>query len=255
MNRSDWPDCSACQATFGSHIDPDCYICEGTGKMCPVCKGMAYVRDDQDKLVPCRCGLAARRASKSLAEVSTLQGQLLECSFRNFDLQKATGATEAYRAAAAWAKNPEGWLVIWSRIKGNGKSHLGAAAANHLNANGHLAVMITAPDFLDYLKEAFQPNAPDSAPSRLRRVRESEILILDDLGVEYNKSNGGGTTWAQEQFYKLLDYRYRMRLPTLITTNVPLDRQESRLASRLQDRQLSKVVHNPAPDFRRRKQA
>jgi len=122
---------------------------------------MAYVYNDQDERVPCRCGLAARRASASLSEVSTLQGRLLHCSFNNFD-----------------------------------------------------------------------------------------------LGVEYNKANGGGTTWAQEQFYKLLDYRYRMGMPTLITTNVPLDRQESRLASRLQDHQLCKVVHNPAaPDYRRSKRA
>jgi intein/homing endonuclease len=132
-------------------------------------------------------------------------------------------------------------------------THLAAAAANYLNSNGHLVIMITAPDFLDYLKEAFRPNAPDSAPSRLRRVREAEILVLDDLGVEYNKRNGGGTTWAQEQFYKLLDYRYRMGMPTFITTNVPLDRQESRLASRMQDHQMCRVIHNPAPDYRRRK--
>ena len=46
-----------------------------------------------------------------------------------------------------------------------------------------------------------------------------KLLILDDLGKEYRTASG----WAENQFDALLRTRFNYGLPTIITTNVPIE--------------------------------
>jgi DNA replication protein DnaC len=75
-------------------------------------------------------------------------------------------------------------------------------------------------------------------------VRQAELLILDDLGSE-NPSQ-----WAGEKLFQLLNYRYSHRLPTVITTNVDLDRLDGRIRSRMLDEELMRQARITAPDYR-----
>jgi DNA replication protein DnaC len=77
------------------------------------------------------------------------------------------------------------------------------------------------------------------------QLRTIPLLILDDLGAE------SPTPWANEKLYQLFNHRYTHRLPTVITTNVELDRLDPRIRSRLVDRDLTRIVSMNLPDFRR----
>jgi DNA replication protein DnaC len=59
-----------------------------------------------------------------------------------------------------------------------------------------------------------------------------DLLVIDDLGAEK------GTEWVVEQLYRIVDYRYRMCLPLVVTTN--LSGREIR--DRFGDRILSRLV-------------
>jgi DNA replication protein DnaC len=217
---------------------------------CPTCAGLGWLRPDLPfdhphwgQLVPCdACGLVHRRRIARFDRYASRRGRALRQSFDNFCLfGPAAPATPAFNAALAFAANPAGWLVIHGPM-GNGKSHLAAAIANHLLHQARTPTLfITAPDLLHGLRAEVR----DAAPSELLDVaRQAPVLVLDDLGAER------WTAWAEEQIFLLLDYRYRLELPTVILTNQALDRFPGRIYSRLGDRTLCRVVENPAPDYR-----
>ena len=202
----------------------------------------------QNKLVPCpACGVVAKRAIARFKRYSSLNGRAQRQKFNNFSLEgSAREATEAFNAALLFAKDPQGWLVLCGP-NGNGKSHLAAAIANYLmNEKAIPTLFLTVPDFLESLRETFRSNGDgvNEYGPRFRAAREAPVLILDDLGAEKR------TGWAQEILFLILDYRYRMELPTVVITNLALESLPPRIGSRLADRRFSKVVFNPATDYR-----
>jgi len=212
--------------------------------------GYVYSSSQGGVVVPCSCDLVYRRQSQSLVAVSALRGRLLECSFKNFVLEgKAREATKPFNAVVRWAREPTGWLVLYGG-KGNGKTHLAAAAANHLIARGRPVLFVNVPEFLDWLRESYsRPSFDDTEGTFTRRfelVRDAPVLVLDDLGAESD------TPWANEKLYILLNYRLEMRQPTMITSNLRFEDFPGRLRSRLGEVGFSVLVHNPAPDYRLR---
>src|SRR5947199_310295 len=80
--------------------------------------------------------------------------------------------------------------------------------------------------------------------SRLQTIKGFPVLILDDWGAHSD------TPWADEQLYLILNFRTERVLPTVITTNVPLESLEPRIESRLRNRHLSTVIEIIAEDYR-----
>lgn len=164
--------------------------------------------------------------------------------FINYSLEEEEALTKAFKKAVDFATYPQGWLVLEGKY-GSGKTHLSAAIANVRLAQGEQVVFITVPDLLDYLRSAYAPNAEDTYDSLFDRVKNAYLLILDDLGAE-NPSQ-----WAQEKLFQLLNHRYVNRMPTVITTNVELDRIDGRIRSRMVDPDLCSFHKLNVPDYRR----
>lgn len=187
---------------------------------------------------------------KQLQRVSQL-GALHACTFDSF-IPEGHGLTPdkqrnlrmAYNHALAYAQEPDGWLLLKGGY-GCGKTHLAAAIANHRLTLGHPALFISTPDLLDHLRAAYAPTAATSYDERFEQVRNTPLLILDDLGTQTNSE------WAQEKLYQIFNHRYNARLPTVITTNEELEAIEIRIRSRMVDPSVVHVVHIAAPDFRR----
>ena len=82
--------------------------------------------------------------------------------------------------------------------------------------------------------------------SGFEQIRSVYLLIIDDLGAEQS------TPWATEKLYQIFNHRYNLRLPTVITTNIDLDRLDPRICSRLCDPDLCRHVFMQCGDYRMR---
>lgn len=206
------------------------------------------------RLQPCACRSATlvQLARQRLFELSHLD-RLADRTFENFREQghKKAQLTEqdkhslaaAKTAAEAFARRPEGWLLLEGGY-GCGKTHLAAAIANQAVSQGILTLFITVPDLLDFLRFAFS-DPETTFEERFEEVRTVDLLVLDDFGTQ------NATPWAQEKLFQIMNYRYINKLPTVITTNLLLDQIESRIRSRLQDETFVRRVRITAPDYRR----
>lgn len=226
---------------------------------CPHCHGKGYIREDVEidhpnfgKLFPCVCRLPEIEADQKQhqREVSSL-GPLFG---KTFDVFKPEGhaKSESQRAslrlalasAQDYAENPRGWMLLLGGY-GCGKTHLAAAIANARLAAGQPVLFVNAPDLLDHLRATFGPGSEISYDEQFDRIRNIPLLVIDDLGSE------SPTQWAQEKFYQILNHRYNAGLPTVVTTNVELERIEPRIRSRLVDMDLVRKIVIDVPDYRR----
>lgn len=206
---------------------------------------------DFGKAIPCSCREEERRQRrlKALAQMGGIEG-IERLTFATFlpegnalSLDRAQNLRRAFEAARAFALERHGWLLLTGSY-GSGKTHLAAAIANHALASGDAAVFMVAPDLLDHLRAAFSPSSETGYDALFEQVRNAPLLVLDDLGAQ------SSTPWAQEKLYQLLNHRYNLRLPTVITTNQRLEEMEPRIRSRLQDIDLVQRITILAPDFR-----
>lgn len=238
----------------------DSAAASGLGQLdCPICGGLGYVIPNVPpvdprfgKAVACTCRAAEREMARidGLLKLSQL-GALQDCTFDAF-LPDGHGLTPgkqlnlkmAYDRTLAYAQKPEGWLVLKGGY-GCGKTHLAAAIANQRIAMGHPALFVNTPDLLDHLRATFSPNSTTGYDERFEQIRNTPLLILDDLGAQSNSD------WAQEKLYQIFNHRYNGRLATVVTTNLELEAIEIRIRSRMVDPSLVQIIHIAAPDFRR----
>ena len=234
----------------------------GIGKPdCPHCEGLGYVVPDvgpEDpgfgRAVPCVCRAAEMERTRldnlmSLNQAGFLEGMTFDgfiTETGSLTANEKISLQIAKREARAFAESPAGWLLLRGGY-GCGKTHLAAAIANYRLQQGQLALFLTTPDLLDHLRGAFGPDSTVSYDERFEQVRNTPLLILDDFGTQSN------TAWAEEKLYQIINHRYALRLPTVITTNLDEDELEPRLRSRLGhvgQQGVVKLIHIRARDYR-----
>lgn len=195
-------------------------------------------------LVRCPCKLPAdrERARRKAVAASNLTPEMAAHTFETFTRKRAP---HEYDALLAFATEPHGWIALTGTF-GTGKTHLLAAVAHELLAHGRAPLYVVAPDFLGYLRKGMSggPGAHD-VEQRIEQVIAADVLLLDDLGAEHE------TGWTQEQFYRVMDGRYRAHAPTVITTNLWFDDLPDRIASRIADTRLVQQFTLTCGDYRR----
>jgi DNA replication protein DnaC len=218
--------------------------------VCPTCKGAGFLRADVPygdaffgRLLPCEC----RERQSQEHDFANLQrfsnlAPFRDKSFENFD-SRVQGVSEAYEAARKFARDPQGWLVLIGGY-GSGKTHLAAAIANEAVRRHSPSLFTVVPDLLDHLRSTFGPNSEIQYDELFEKVRNTALLVLDDLGTE------NATPWAEEKLYQIFSYRYNRMMPTVITTNRDISKIDGRIRSRMQDRALAQVVEIKAADYR-----
>jgi DNA replication protein DnaC len=132
------------------------------------------------------------------------------------------------------------------------------AIANTRLALKRQVVFRFVPDLLDYLRRSYSPDSPVRYDREFDRIKNAELLILDDLGSQ------ASTAWAEEKLYQIITHRHNGALPTVITSSVLLDdiedsntgrfdsRYSEAIASRLRDALVVVERLLTAPDFRHR---
>ena len=219
---------------------------------CPKCKGAGFLRADVPyghpnfgKPIRCECKEAEQREKRrqQLREMSNLHA-FHEQAFNTFN-PRIPGVQEAYQEAVTYAENPKGWLLLVGP-NGCGKTHLAAAIANQSLDGGAVVLFAVVPDLLDHLRAAFAPTANEVYDQLFAKMREAELLVLDDLGSQHS------SPWANEKLFQLLNYRYNMGMPTVVTANPKgLQGTDERIRSRLSDASLVIKVHLDRANDRR----
>lgn len=235
----------------------------GDRNVCSSCGGAGYLRYDVPvghplfgQVVPCRCREAElrMRERRRLMTLSGLRPAMRRMTFESYDpampspcpegaQTQRPGAEEARNAAQSFAANPDGWLYIEGSY-GTGKTHLLAAISWTLIERQIGALYIVVPDLLTRLRETFDARAEESLASRMERIRDADVLLLDDLGAEK------GSTWATEQLFNLVNDRYLSEAPMVVSSNLAPEAIGGRLGSRLADLDLVTHVTVEGPDYR-----
>jgi len=120
-------------------------------------------------------------------------------------------------------KNNHG--LLFHGKAGSGKTYLSFAIANALQKRGKAVMAISISKLLAIIKDSFDSRCEFGEASVLNAIKDAELLVLDDLGVEYK------TAWVYEKLYNIIDTRYRVNKPLIITTNYSLDALRENLAT------------------------
>ncbi|GCF09874.1 ATP-binding protein [Dictyobacter arantiisoli] len=220
--------------------------------ICPKCKGAGYLRANVNyghpnfgKPIPCDCKENERKEKRrqqlrGMSNMDAFHNQ----TFSTFSLH-TPGVQKAFNAAIEFANNPDGWLVLIGP-NGCGKTHLAASIANSSLDSGAVVLFEAVPDLLDHLRAAFAPTATEVYDQLFSKMREAELLVLDDLGSQQS------SPWANEKLFQLLNYRYNLNMPTVVTANPKgLQGVDERIRSRLADIALVTTVSmDGARDYR-----
>lgn len=138
------------------------------------------------------------------------------------------------------------WAIIAYGPPGTGKTHITTAIFNDLLCRGWSGKWFEVTEALEDVKDEFGDEERDGRTMKL--LRESELLLLDDLGAERQSD------FALERISLVLRHRYSRQMPTIITTNhdslTALDEIDRRLSSRLGGREALQINFAKRKDWR-----
>jgi DNA replication protein DnaC len=233
---------------------------------CDACGGIGWYKEavplghpSFGKLLPCACKLAEQQerqqdlAAQHLAQLASELGELADKTFERFnpewdtEARHRTSLRTARREVEAITRKGEHWLFLTGPT-GTGKSHLAAAAALSLAAQGRTTYYRSVPAMIDALRAGYRTGDFDE---RLAAICNVAVLVLDDLGAE-QASDGN-----RALLFSIINHRaLRPELITIITSNAGLDPMrnepfphiEPRIASRIKMRAV--IIPMVANDYR-----
>ncbi len=131
---------------------------------------------------------------------------------------------------------------------GVGKTMLAMAVANTLLDKHIPVIFVPTPALIGELRAAqFSDNA-FALEDKICALAKAQVVIFDDIAKEK------ATEWVQTQYYRIVDARYRRRLPTIFTSNLNFDGISDRLGdaviSRLYALTKGRQVWCEAEDYR-----
>jgi DNA replication protein DnaC len=115
---------------------------------------------------------------------------------------------------------------------GNGKTFTSACIGNALIKQNIPVICVGVISLLQRIQKTFNNHEKEGVNTILTSLDNAELLILDDLGTEKDSD------WSKSMIYQIIDSRYRLNKPVIITTNVRLSEIKYRYDIRTYDRIL-----------------
>ena len=209
---------------------------------CPICKGTGHVFENDGRIVPargrtCSCLRAAvdRLQHEALWATSNVPEKYRNATFAGFTLRDGMVMDEDPKGGDLPVSLPMGEVdrekrdqmsaiaeaplrdvtVILQGPYGAGKTYLAAALMREQVLRYGLSGYYT--NFYGYLRRVRPDGAEASEQRALRKkIRESDILILDDIGVEK------ASVFAMGELWEIIDERVGYNRATIVTANVPM---------------------------------
>lgn len=218
-----------------SHGYPENYL--DIAYTCPRCSDTGYY---QGTYCSCLTSLTAKIAAQELNR----SAQVNLCSFDTFQLSyyqghKTESGADCLRAmeiiyhfckeyAAHFTKESPSILMYGNT--GLGKTHLSLSIASAVLEKGYSVLYDSVINFLRQIEnEHF--GRDDSGNDTLSLLLSCDLLILDDLGTEFD------TPFYQSAIYNIINTRMNRCLPTIISTNMDFNgishKYDERITSRI----------------------
>lgn len=207
---------------------PETYIAADGLKHCSACGGAVQCVVEFNgikKTVPCICECdKARRQNeeneRQAAGLARRVNYLRNAGFHDEIMQEWTFANDngtnprIFEALKRYVANFNEFyndgrgLLIYGSI-GTGKTYGAACVANALIDKGVSVYMTNFSRIINELQDSF-----DRRQSKLDKLNHFDMLVIDDLGAERS------TDYTNEIIYSVIDGRYRIGKPLIITTNL-----------------------------------
>lgn len=204
-------------------IDPDysCMICQDTGFV-------------DGRMCSCLSQLQKQLAYEQLNMNVPLDGS----SFEKFSLDFYEGSAkkqmeQIYKYCTAYANNfhQHSSSLLFRGATGLGKTHLSLAIASVATDKGFGVIYGSAQSFAVTLeKERFVRQEGPSQLTTEQKLQQCDLLILDDLGMEFQSS------YVTAVIYNVINDRILSGRPTIISTNLSLKEMEGRYGARFVSR-------------------
>ena len=223
--------------------------------ICPICHNngweIVFCDDSQPYAIECKCGIRRRMIHDSRLKFASIPNSMKDVRLNNFKKtvykrpESQEMIVDVAKAVRYFLHNFESMkergigLYIYSGTKGSGKTRLVVSIANELIEKYKESVKFTTSmSVLDEIRKTWSENKSDS--DLIKSLSETDILIIDDFGVEQEKG------WINEKFYSIINGRYIDKKITIFTSNSRLDdlHYDDRITNRIKER----VLQIPFPE-------
>lgn len=224
---------------------------------CPYChdSGFEFADDGgQGTCKPCRKGCYQKMLMNNRLSFANIPESFKDMRIDSFKTDIYTTqnsrntADMALKAVKYWLHNFDGMrgrgmgLYLHSGTKGSGKTRMAVSIANELIYEKQIQVKFaTSLQILSEIKSTWDKNGNKLSESKLMDfLSTTEILIIDDFGVENHKD------WIDDKFYDVINSRYNGKKITVFTSNLPLEflKYDERIIQRIKER----TYQIPFPD-------
>ena len=150
---------------------------------------------------------------KDLRRAGFPDADMMKWNFANDDMEneQITKAMKRYVENFPELKKQGKGLLLYGNV-GRGKTYAACEVANALIDKGYSVLVTNFSRILNTLQGSFDKQ------EYIDSLNDFSLLVIDDLGIERS------TEYAKEQVYNIIDSRYRLGLPMIITTNLSIDK-------------------------------
>lgn len=196
---------------------------------CPKCHDTGYIGSDFCECFRKLCGsLSASELNKN-AQIQLSSFDTFSLSYYKGDdyytMERILAFSKKY--AATFSRNSESILMFGKT--GLGKTHLSLAIANTVLNRG---CSVIYDSIINILRKIEQEHfSREHSSEMINLIMDTELLILDDLGTEYE------TPFYNSTVYNIINTRLNSGRPTIISTNLDYSgirrRYDERVVSRI----------------------
>lgn len=119
--------------------------------------------------------------------------------------------------------------LILTGNPGTGKSHLSCAAIRALYRS-HYVLRIDLPDMIRRIRDTWRKDSEKSEQEVIEWLGGLDLLILEEVGT------GAGSDDERARIFSVMNARYENCLPTVLVTNLAMERVKEEMGERVIDR-------------------